>query len=177
MYLSSIDAACRVSDNGNQEDACGVFREALRMIYVYRLGLGKWALLCVFFIGVSLLAIHQYPDGFDPNTLPPTSAGIPLQQSETEFPCRNMVYSTSRDGVHYVRETGGGTVFAARMNQRVGFYQLDAYGYMMRVAQETLETETAGRLSKALLQCQGPWLPSGAWFTLSAQAESEAPLN
>ena len=52
------------------------------MMYVYRLGLGKWALLCVLFIGGALLAIHQYPDGFDPNTLPPTSAGIPLQQSE-----------------------------------------------------------------------------------------------
>ena len=66
-----------------------------------------------------------------------------------------MVYSISQDGVHYVRETGGGTVFAARMNQRVGFYQLNTYGYMMPVAQETLDTETAGRLSKALLQCQG----------------------
>ena len=56
------------------------------MMYVYRLGLGKWALLCVLFIGGALLAIHQYPDGFDPNTLPPTSAGIPLQQSECRIP-------------------------------------------------------------------------------------------
>jgi len=147
------------------------------MIYVYRLGLGKWALLCILFVGGVLLAMEQYPGGFDPNTLPATSAGIPLQQSEAEFPCRSMVYSTSQDGVHYVRETGGGTVFAARMNQRVGFYQLNSYGYMMRVAQETLDAETTGRLSKALLQCQGPWLPSGAWFTLSAQAEPEAILN
>jgi hypothetical protein len=177
MNLSSIDAACRVSDNGTQKDACGVFREALTMMYVYRLGLGKWALLCVFFIVGALLAIQQYPDGFDPNTLPPTSAGISLQQSEAEFPCRNMVYSISQDGVHYVRETGGGTVFAARMNQRVGFYQLNTYGYMMPVGEETLDTETAGRLSKALLQCQGRWLPSGAWFILSAQAEPEAILN
>jgi hypothetical protein len=177
MYLSSIDAAGRVSDNGTQEDACGVFREALTMMYVYRLGLGKWALLCVLFIGGALLAIHQYPDGFDPNTLPPTSAGIPLQQSNDEFPCRSMVYSISQDGVHYVRETGGGTVFAARMNQRVGFYQLNTYGYMMPVGEETLDTETAGRLSKALLQCQGRWLPSGAWFILSAQAEPDAILN
>ena len=147
------------------------------MIYVYRLGLGKWALLCVLFIGGALLAIQQYPDGFDPNTLPPTSAGISLQQSEAEFPCRSMVYSISQDGVHYVRETGGGTVFAARMNQRVSFYQLNAYGYMMPVGEETLDTETAGRLSKALLQCQGLWLPSGAWFILSAQAETEVTLN
>jgi len=124
-----------------------------------------------------LLAIRQYSDGFDPNILPPTSAGISLQQSEAEFPCRSMVYSISQDGVHYVRETGGGTVFAARMNHRVSFYQLNAYGYMMPVGEETLDTETAGRLSKALLQCQGRWLPSGAWFTLSAQAEPEASLN
>jgi hypothetical protein len=147
------------------------------MIYGYRLGSGRWALLCILFFGGALLATVQYPDEFDPNTLPPTSAGIPLQQSEAEFPCRSMVYSISQDGVHYTREAGGGTVFAARMNQRVGFYQLNAYGYMMPVAQETLAAETAGRLSKALLQCLGPWLPSGTWFTLSAQAEPEATLN
>jgi len=146
------------------------------MIHVYRFGLGKWALLCVLFIGGAMLAIQQYSDGFNPNTLPPTSAGIPLQQTEAEFPCKNMVYSTSQDGVHYVRETGGGTVFAARMNQRVGFYQLNSYGYMMPVDQTMLDTETAGRLSKALLQCLGPWLPSGAWFNLSAQSEAGSAL-
>jgi len=48
---------------------------------------------------------------------------------------------------------------------------------MMPVGEETLDTETAGRLSKALLQCQGRWLPSGAWFILSAQAETEVTLN
>ena len=145
------------------------------MIYVYRLGLGRWAILCVLFIAGAMLAIQQYPGGIDPNTLPPTSAGIPLQQSEAEFPCRSMVYSTSRDGVHYVREAGGGTVFAARMNERVVFYQLNTYGYMMPVGQETLDIETAGRLRTALLQCMGPWLPSGTWFTLSAQSEPESP--
>jgi hypothetical protein len=147
------------------------------MIHVYRLGLGKWALLCALFGAGAMLAIQQYPDGFDPNTLPPTSAGIPLRQSIAEFPCKSMVYSVSRDGVHYVRETGGGTLYAARMNQQVGFYRLDTYGYMMPVAQETLDIETAGRLSTALLQCLGPWLPSGAWFTLSAQSEPESSMN
>ena len=147
------------------------------MIHVYRFGVGRWALLCVLFLGSAMLAIRQHPDGFDPNTLPSTSAGIPLQQSEVEFPCKNMVYSISRDGVQYVRETGGGTVFAARMNQRVGFYQLNSYGYMMPVDQATLDSETTGRLSKALLQCLGPWLPSGAWFHLSAQAETGSGLN
>ena len=146
------------------------------MIYVYRLGLGKWALLCVLFIVGVLLAIQQYPEGSDPSTLPPTSAGIPLQQYEAEFPCGNMVYSISQDGVHYVRESGGGTVFAAKLYARIGFYQLNSYGYMMPVAKETLDIETTGRLSKALLQCQGPWLPSGSWFTLSAQAEPEVTL-
>jgi hypothetical protein len=147
------------------------------MIHVYRFGLGKWALLCVLFIGGAMLAIQQYPNGLDPNTLPPTSAGLPLQRTEAEFPCRNMVYSISQDGVRYVRETGGATVFAARMNQRVGFYQVNSYGYMMPVDQATLDTETAGRLSKALLQCLGPWLPSGAWFNLSAQTETGSARN
>jgi hypothetical protein len=147
------------------------------MIHVYRFGLGRWALLCVLFIGGAMLAIQQYPDGIDPNTLPPTSAGIPLQRTEAEFPCKNMVYSISQDGVHTVRETGGGTAFAVRMNQRVGFYQLNSYGYTMTVDQTTLDTDTAGRLSRAVLQCLGPWLPSGAWFNLSAQAETGSPLN
>jgi hypothetical protein len=147
------------------------------MIYVYRLGLGRWALLCILFIASAMLAIRQYSDGFDPNTLPPSSAGIPLQQSEAEFPCKSMVYSVSQDGVHYVREIGGGTIFAARLNQRVGFYRLDTYGYMMPVNQETLDIQTAGRLSKALLQCPGPWLPSGTWFILSAQSEPGSVLN
>jgi hypothetical protein len=149
------------------------------MIPIYRLGLGSWALLCGLIIGGVMLAIRQYPDGFDLSTLPPTSAGIPQQQSESvaEFPCKRMVYSISRDGMHYVRETSGETVFAAKLNQWVGFYQLDSYGFMMPVARETLDIETAGRLSNALLQCLVPWLPSGAWFTLSAQSEPASSLN
>jgi len=147
------------------------------MIHVYRFGLGRWALLCVLFIGGTMLAVQHYPGGFDPNALPSTSAGMLSQQTEAEFPCKNMVYSISRDGVHSVRETGGGTAFAVRMNQRIGFYQLNAYGYTMPVDQTTLDTETAGRLSKALLQCLGPWLPSGAWFNLSAKSETGSALN
>ena len=147
------------------------------MIYVYRFGFGKWASLCVLSIVGVMLAMQQYHDEFDPNTLPPPSAGLPLQQSETAFPCKNMVYSISEDGVHYVRETGGGTVFAARLNQQVGFYQLNSYGYMTTVDQATLDTETAGRLSQALLQCLGPWLPSGTWFNLSAKMEPVSVLN
>ena len=63
------------------------------MIYVYRLGLDKWVLLCILFVGGVLLAMEQYPGGFDPNILPATSAGIPLQQSEAEFPCRITSYN------------------------------------------------------------------------------------
>lgn len=147
------------------------------MIHVYRFFSGRWALLCVLFIGGAMLAIQQYPDGFEPNTLPPTSAGLPLRQTEAEFPCKTMIYSISQDGVHTVRETSGDTVFAARLNRRVGFHQLNSYRYMMPVDQTTLDTETAGRLSRAVLQCLGPWLPSGAWFNLSAQAETGSALN
>jgi hypothetical protein len=146
------------------------------MTYVYRFGLGRWALLCILSIAGVMLAIQRYAVGFDPNALPPTSAGMPLEQSEIEFPCKHMVYSISQDGVRYVRETGGGTVFAARPNQRVGFYQLNPYGYMMPIDQATLDIETAGRLSKALLQCMGPWLPAGTWFSLSAMAEPTADM-
>jgi hypothetical protein len=146
------------------------------MIYVYRFGLGKWALLCVLFIAGVLWAIQRYPEGFDPNTLPPTSAGVALRPSDAAFPCKSMVYSLSQDGVQYVRESGGGTVFAARLNQQVRFYELNPYGYMTPVDQATLDTETAGRMSRALLQCYGPWLPAGTWFTLSAQSEPGSTL-
>jgi hypothetical protein len=141
------------------------------MSFVYRFGFGRWALLCVLFLGGVTLAMQRYTDGFDHNVQPSTTSDIPPQEFEATFPCQIMVYSISEDGVQYVHENGGGTVFAARLNQQVGFYQLNPYGYMMPVEQTALDGETAGRLSKALLQCQGPWLPSATWFHLSAQVE------
>jgi hypothetical protein len=149
------------------------------MIRIYRFSLGKWALLCLFFTAGALIAIRYYPQGFDPNALPPTAAGITQEPSnaESDFPCRNMVYSVSEDGVRYVREDGGSTVFAARLNRRVGFYQVNPYGYMLPVDQGALDAGTVGRLSRALLQCAGPWLPSGAWFNLSAKAETGSAVN
>jgi len=149
------------------------------MIYIYRFSLGRWALLCLLFTASALIAIRYYPQGFDPNALPPTAGGITqeLSNDESDFPCRNMIYSVSEDGVRYVRQDGGGTVFAARLNQRVGFYQVNPYGYMLPVDQRVLDGETVGRLSRALLQCAGPWLPSGAWFNLSAKAETGLVVN
>jgi hypothetical protein len=142
------------------------------MFYTYRLGLGKWALLCILFVSAAAIGIARHHDELDPDALPPPAAGHPLRQSAAAFPCEKMVYSISQDGVHYVREAGGGTVYAARLNQQVAFYQLDPYGYMVPLDPATLDVETAGNLSNALLQCLGPWLPSGAWFTLSAQMET-----
>jgi hypothetical protein len=148
------------------------------MIYVYRFSLGRWASLCLLFAAGVVLAIRYYPKSFDPNSLLPTAAGITQAQSgEDAFPCSNMVYSISEDGVRYVREDGGATVFAARLNQQVRFYQVNPYGYMQPVDANTLDVDTAGRLSNALLQCAGPWLPSGAWFNLSAKAETGPVLN
>ena len=141
------------------------------MIDTYRFGFGKWAVLSVLFIAGVAMAIERYHGGFDPNDLPPPAAGIPLQQSAAAFPCEHMIYGISGDGVRYVHEAGGGTIYAARLNQRVGFYQVNPYGYMVPVDHASLDAETAGNLRKALLQCLGPWLPSGAWFTLSAKAE------
>jgi len=148
------------------------------MIYVYRFSLGRWALLCLLFVAGVMLALRHYPEGFDPNVLAPAAAGVALDTPEGDaFPCRNMVYSLSEDGVRFVRDNGGASVFAARLNQQVGFYRLNPYGYMMPVDQRMLDGETVGRLSKALLQCAGPWLPSGAWFNLSAKAETDRVLN
>jgi hypothetical protein len=161
--------------SGTRDDR--VFLEKRAMIYyVYRFSLGRWALLCLLFAVSVILGIRYYLERFDPNTLPPTAAGIAQEPSDGDaFPCRNMVYSISEDGVRYVREDGGGTIFAARLNQTVGFYQVNPYGYMLPIDPKTLDGESVGRLSKALLQCEGPWLPSGAWFNLSAKAEEAGP--
>jgi hypothetical protein len=147
------------------------------MTYVYRFGLGRWVLPCVLFIAGVMFAIQRYPDGFDPKTLPSTAAGMSLPQSEDAFPCKNMVYSISQDDVHAVRENGGGTVFAARLNRQVGFYRLNPYRFVVRANQAALDIETAGRLSKALLQCVSPWLPAGTWFSLRAKAEPISDMN
>ncbi len=79
------------------------------MIYAYRFGFGKWAVLSVLFIAGVAMAIERYHGGFDPNRLPPPAAGIPLQQSAAAFPCEHMIYGISVDGVRYVHEAGGGT--------------------------------------------------------------------
>jgi hypothetical protein len=147
------------------------------MFYIYRFGLGNWAALSVLFVAGALIGIARYQGEFDPNTLPPPEAGSELRQSAAAFPCEKMIYSISQDGVHYVREGGGGTVYAARVNQQVGYYQLNPYGYMVPVDQGTVDAETSGNLRNALLQCLGPWLPSGVWFTLSAQSEAGSALN
>jgi hypothetical protein len=141
------------------------------MIDTYRYDFGKWTVLSVLFIAGVATAIERDQSGFDPNNPPSPAAGIPLQQSAAPFPCEHMIYGISADGVRYVHEAGGGTVYAARLNQWFGFYQLNPYGYMVPVDHASLDAETAGNLRKALLQCLGPWLPSGAWFTLSAKVE------
>jgi hypothetical protein len=153
-------------------------RKILTMIPVYRFSLGRWALFCLLFVGGATLSLHYYPKGIDLNSVPPSAAGLSQRPSDNDIlPCRNIVYSVSEDGVPYVRETGGGTVFAARLGRRVGFYRINPYGYMMRIDQNGLDEETVGRLSKALLQCEGPWLPSGAWFSLSAKRETAPQRN
>jgi hypothetical protein len=145
------------------------------MFHIYRFGLGKWALLSVLFAAGAMMGItrfHDNHDNIDPTTLPPLAAGRLLQQSVVAFPCERMIYSISQDGVRYVREGGGGSVYAARLNRKVSFYQLNPYGYMIPADGAAVDAETAGNLRNALLQCLGPWLPSGAWFTLSAQTEA-----
>ena len=143
------------------------------MVYIYRYSFGRWALLCLLFSVCVTLAIRQYSRGVDPNVRSTVAASVAHDRPEPENPCKGVVYRSSADGVHFVRENGGGTVFAARVNQQVGYFHLNAYGYLVPVSPATVSKETAGTLNNALLQCAGPWLPSGVRFDLSANAEDQ----
>jgi hypothetical protein len=147
------------------------------MFYVYRFGLGNWALLSALFLAGVVAGLARYVDGIDPGRQDARATSLGPPRSAGAFACEKILYSISQDGVRYVREAGGGTVYAARLNQRLGFYQLNPYGYMVPADLATLDTETADNLRTALLQCVGPWLPSGVWFTLSAKTDSTASLN
>lgn len=163
------------------------------MINTFWLRFMKWGLVCFLFINIAVAAIVHYLEKLNPDILPPPAAGIPQQQTArpllteswylgtiaspaTRIPqqqaaslssCDNVVYGVSEDGVRYVREAGGGIVYAAWLNKQIGFYELNPYGYMLPVDNATLQSETTDILRHALLECHGHWLTSGVWFALA----------
>lgn len=109
--------------------------------------------------------------------LPPASAGIttsnginrravsPAQELRHRGVCDDVVFRISQDNVRYVREAGGGRLFAATINNNFGLYQLDSYGHMIDVENYRIHAGIAKRLRHALQNCNEEYFPAGTYFS------------
>jgi len=107
---------------------------------------------------------HLGGDELDPNDLPPTSAGILAQKRKVSYSCEGVISGVSTDGAKYVRESGGGKIYAASVNGEIAFYELDRYDYMVKVDTSRLDPKMIGQLKYSLSNCKGFFLPSGVRF-------------
>lgn len=122
---------------------------------------------------LELIELHT-PTGLD--ELPPSSAGItsssgsdrivvtPAQRLRRQGECNDVVFRVSQDDVKYVREAGGGRLFAAFINNNFGLYQLDSYGHMMEVENYRIHADVAKKLRYALSNCNNEYFPAGTFF-------------
>ncbi len=122
---------------------------------------------------LELIDMHA-PDQLD--ELPPSSAGIttsraasrtgatPAQALLRRGECSEYVFRVSQDNVKYVREAGGGRLFAANINNNFGLYQLDSYGHMIEVDNYRTYADIAKDLRYALRHCDEEYFPSGTYF-------------
>ena len=105
-------------------------------------------------------------DNFDPESLPPPAAGTTTVTTRTQNNCEGVIFSISQDGIKYVRESGGGTLLAARLNNKIGFYQLGGFDELENVDEAEIDTETLKMLEYALMNCDARYNPSGLIFAL-----------
>lgn len=105
-------------------------------------------------------------DKFDPESLPPPAAGTTTVTTLTKNTCEGVIYSISEDGIKYVRESGGGTLLAAELDNKIGFYHLDRFGGLENVDEAEIDTETPKILEYALINCDARYNPSGVIFAL-----------
>ena len=109
----------------------------------------------------------------DPNSLPAPAAGYPALQANASLSCEGVVYRTSENGIRYVREAGGGIYHAAIIHNRLGVYKI-SYGHMEKVDPNMLDSASLSKLSYALRNCKGPFLPSGTHFAHSLTRKPRA---
>ena len=135
-------------------------------------------MLCSLSGAVGFYAIFGFGDE-DPLALPSrakapaAAARYPAQQANGPLSCDGIVYRTSENGIRYVREAGGGIYHAAIIHDRLGVYKI-SYGHMEKVAPDVLDATTLNRLSYALHNCKGPFLPSGTHFAHSLTRKPRA---
>lgn len=126
-----------------------------------------WGILSLVFVG--LIAIGMDTDernGFDPESLSPPAAGPIAISTQPKYNCEGVIYSISEDGVKYVRQSGGGVLLAAQVNNKVGFYRLGKFGSIMHANHTEMDAEVSERLEYALNNCNARHLPSGVYFAL-----------
>ena len=103
-------------------------------------------------------------DKFDPESLPPPAAGTTTVTTRTQNTCEDVIYSISQDGIKYVRESGGGTLLAAELDNKIGFYHLGRLGELENVNKAEIDTGTLKMLEYALTNCDARYNPSGVIF-------------
>ena len=124
-----------------------------------------WWLLSVVFVGlfaVGLEAIEK--DEFDPESLPPTAAGVAPGITQPHHSCEGVIYSISTDGIRYVRESGGGVLLAAELDNKIGFFELGQYSSLKHLDRTEVDSEASRKLEYALANCNAKYVPSGVNF-------------
>jgi hypothetical protein len=126
-----------------------------------------WWFFSIVFVGViAMLMEFMEPEKFDPESLPPPAAGTTILTTPAQNTCEGVIYSISQDGIRYVRESGGGTLLAARLDNKTGFYQLGSLGELKNVDEAEIDTKTLKMLEYALTNCDARYNPSGVLFAL-----------
>ena len=124
-----------------------------------------WWLISFVSVGViAVLMEFMEPDKFDPESLPPPAAGTTSVTTRTQNTCQGVIYSISQDDIKYVHESGGGTLLAAELDNKIGFYQLGKFGLLENVDETEIDTETINKLEYALTNCNARYNPSGLFF-------------
>ena len=121
------------------------------------------SIVIVGLIAVGMEALDE--DEFDPASLPPPAAGIAPVITTPRHTCEGVIYSVSKDGIKYVRESGGGVLLAAELDNKIGFFELGEYSSLRYLDRKEMDPETTKRLEYALTSCSAEYLPSGVNFS------------
>lgn len=119
-----------------------------------------------FVVVISIFMEFSVRDKFDPESLPPPAAGTTKVTTRAQNTCEGVIYSISQDGIKYVRESGGGTLLAAELDNKIGFYHLGRLDELENVDAAEIDTETLKMLEYALTNCDERYNPSGVIFSL-----------
>lgn len=126
---------------------------------------GNWWLFSIVFVGMIALAMEALErDEFEPESLPPPAAGTTATKSRSHLTCEGLIYSISKDGIKYVRESGGVILLADSLDNKAVFYQLGEYGSLKQVDRTEMDSEESEKLEYALANCNAEYLPSGLNF-------------